>query len=188
LLVGLWFAMVFGGAEWWTAQQTRRVRVHLDAELSLPLIPSFTLVYMSIYVLFLGVPFVLRKRSEFTRLALAQSVTILLAGLGFLLFPAQTAYAPPDAAHLGLWKGLFQIADRLNLDYNLVPSLHVALSVVCLEMFAVHATRAGRWLLRSWGLAIAASTLFTHQHHLVDAVAGYALALAVVAGVRRAPH
>jgi hypothetical protein len=105
-------------------------------------------------------------------------LAILFAGIAFLLMPAQLAFPPPQ--NLGLWEGLFRFADRLNLDYNLVPSLHVALSVVCLEMFAPHATTLGRLGLRGWGLLIAASTIFTHQHHLLDAITGYGLALALV--------
>jgi hypothetical protein len=180
LMVSLWFAMVFVGADWFTGHRVLRVRVHLDAELHIPLVPSFTLVYMSIYALFVAAPFVLRTRREITTLAICQALAISLAGICFLLIPAQLAYAPPSDSQLGIWKGLFNFADRMNLDYNLVPSLHVALSIVCIELFAVHATPGGKFLLRGWGLLIAASTILTHQHHLLDAVTGCLLALAIV--------
>jgi membrane-associated phospholipid phosphatase len=58
---------------------------------------------------------------------------------------------------------------------------------ICIELFAVHAGWKGKILLRAWGVLIAASTLFTHQHHLLDAVTGYLLALAVVEFVSRLP-
>ena len=185
LLVTLWFGLVYGGADWFTAHRTARVRIHLDAELSIPLIPAFTLGYMSIYLLFAAAPFVLRTRQELTSLAVNQALAILFAGIVFLLLPAQLAFAPPE--NLGPWEGLFRFADRLNLDYNLVPSLHVALSVICIEMFAPHATPAGRLALRGWGLLIAASTLFTHQHHVLDVITGYGLALAMGWRSRLAP-
>lgn len=178
LLVTLWFGIVYGGADWFTAQRTTRIRIHLDGELSLPLIPAFTLVYMSIYLLFLAAPFVLQTRQELAALAVNQTLAILMAGIAFLFLPAQLAFPPPQ--NLGSWEGLFRFADRLNLDYNLVPSLHVALSVICIEMFASHAGPSGRFALRAWGLLIAASTLFTHQHHLLDAATGYLLAFVVV--------
>ena len=180
ILVSVWFGFVYVGTDWLTAHRTMRVRVHLAAELQIPLIPAFTAVYMSVYLLFLAAPFVLRTRRDITQLAITQVITILIAGIGFLLIPGQLAYAPATDSELGIWKQLFQFADRLNLDYNLVPSLHVALSVVCIELFAVHARIGGKILLRSWGILIAASTLFTHQHHLLDVVAGYLLALATV--------
>jgi len=89
---------------------------------------------------------------------------------------------------LGIWRGMFRFADRLNLDYNLVPSLHVALSIVCIELFASHANFTGKCFLRAWGVLIAAATVLTHQHHLVDALTGFLLALAVVKFVRRSQH
>jgi membrane-associated phospholipid phosphatase len=138
---------------------------------------------MSIYALFLAVPFVLRTRREITTLAIAQAGAILAGGIGFLLIPGRLAYAPPR--ELGIWKPLFQFADRLNLDYNLVPSLHVALSVACIEMFVPNTTALGKTLLRGWGILIAASTLLTHQHHVVDVVTGYLLALATVYWARQ---
>lgn len=175
--IGAWFAFVFVGADWLTAHHAARVRVHLDAELWLPLVPGFLIVYMSIYLLFLAVPFVLRSRREAASLAIAQFVTIFVGGLGFLLIPARLAYHPHG--DLGRWGPLFHLADRLNLDYDLVPSLHVAMSVVCIEAFVRHAGATGKIVLRSWGLLIAVSTLLTHQHHVLDVVTGYALAMAV---------
>lgn len=186
--VSLWFAFIYAGADWFTGQRALRVRVHLDAELHIPLIPAFTLVYMSIYILFFAVPFVLRTRKEIIILAFAQTFAISLAGICFLLIPAQLAYAPATDLQLGPWKGLFHLADRLNLDYNLVPSLHVALSIICIELFAVHAGWKGKVLLRAWGMLIVASILFTHQHHLLDALTGYLLAVLVVRFVNGLKH
>lgn len=187
-LVSLWFAVVYVGADHLTATRTARLHVHLDAELQIPLLPSFTLVYMSIYALFLFAPFVLRTRRELTTLAVAQSVCIFIAGIGFILIPGQLAYAPPSDAELGVWKSLFHFADWLNLDYNLVPSLHVALSVVSILLFARQTASAGRILLGAWAGLIAIATLVTHQHHLVDVVSGWLLALAVVHWVRQYRH
>lgn len=186
LFVTAWFCVAFAGANWFTAHRTTQVRVDLAFDAFIPLVPAFTLVYMSIYLLFLAVPFVLRTRREVRTLAIAQSVTILVAGICFLLIPAKLAFVPATDSELGIWKSLFHFADRLNLDYNLVPSLHVALSIICIEFFCLHANGAGKTILRLWGLAIAASTLFTHQHHLIDVSSGYLLALAVVKFARRA--
>ncbi len=187
-LVSAWFTFIFAGADWVTAQRAVRVRVHFDAELQIPLVPSFTLIYMSIYGLFLIAPFVLRTRREITSLAVAQTITVFIAGICFLLIPAKLAYAPATDSQLGIWRGLFRFADQLNLDYNLVPSLHVALSIVCIEFFAPRANGVGKFLLRLWGVLIALSTVLTHQHHLVDALTGFLLAWAVVKCVQGSQH
>jgi hypothetical protein len=188
LWVSLWFGLVFIGADWLTAHRALRVRVHFDAELRIPLIPAFTLVYMSIYALFAAAPFVLRSRRELKALANAQALAILIAGICFLLVPAQLAYAPPTDSELGAWKGLFNFASHLSLDYNLAPSLHVALSIICIELFAVHADFGGKCLLWAWGFLVASATLLIHRHHVVDAVTGYLLAVAVVRLVSRHQH
>lgn len=180
LLITICFCLVFAGADWFTAQRTNWLRVHLDAELLIPLIPFFTVIYMSIYFLFLAAPFILRTRREITTLAFSQATTILFAGICFLLIPAKLAYAPATDSELGVWKDLFRFADKINLNYNLLPSLHVALSIVCIELFAAHANFTGKLFLRGWGILIAVATVFTHQHHLLDAITGYLLALVIL--------
>lgn len=176
--VGLfWFILIYGGCDAITAHRAARVRIFLDCELSIPFVPEFVLVYMSIYLLFVAAPFIVRERRAFLALAMALDVTILIAGIGFLLIPAPLGFAPPR--NLGAFPSLFRFADQLNLTYDLVPSLHVALSVVCVATYARRARIVGRILLWSWAVAIAASTLLTHQHHVVDVISGWALALFV---------
>lgn len=173
---GVWFAFVYGGCEWITAHRSLRVPIHLPIELSIPLVPGTVLAYMSIYLLFGIGPFIVRERREFVALVSAVALAILIGGIGFLLVPSQTAFGPPG--DLGIWKSVFQFADRLNLDYNMVPSLHVALSVCCISAFARPASLLRRALLWTWAAAIALSTLLTHQHHVVDAVTGWGVGIA----------
>jgi membrane-associated phospholipid phosphatase len=166
------FAVVFGGADWLTAHRSLRIPVHTRWELSLPLAPGWVSVYMTIYLVFLAAPLALRSVRQVRALALAECGVILVAGMGFLLCPSELAFAAP--ANLGRWAGLFRFADRLNLDYNLVPSLHVALTVTCVSAYSY---RAGVFWW-TWAVAIAVSTVLTHQHHLLDVVTGWALGLA----------
>lgn len=173
---GVWFAVIYGGSDWLTAHRSLRFQIHLPIELSIPLIPGAVLIYMSIYALFLAGPFIVRERREFAALIGALSLATLFGGVGFLLLPSKAAFAPTN--DLGVWTNLFHFADRLNLDYNMVPSLHVALSVCCISAFARHASRTGRTLLWMWAAAIGISTLLTHQHHLVDVVTGWGVGVA----------
>ncbi len=183
-LVSAWFCLVFGGTDWLTVHRAARVRVDFSFESRIPLVPAFTAVYMSIYLLFLAAPFVLRTRREIATLARAQALAILIAGICFLLIPAQLNFPPASDVELGIWRPLFRTADWLNLDYNLVPSLHVGLSIVCIEMFCARAQTSLRIWLRIWGVLIAASTVLTHQHHVLDVVTGYLLAFGIVTLVR----
>ena len=179
----LWFAVVYGGADAITARHGLRIPVHLPGELRIPLVPAMSAVYMSLYALFLSAPFVLRGRRELRALVLTLAFVIGCAGIGFLLLPAELAFAPPREGELGRWSGLFHLADDLNLDYNLVPSLHVAFAVVCAAAFSRRAAVPARVGLWAWAALIAAATVLTHQHHLLDVAAGWLLAVASVRGV-----
>lgn len=179
----VWFEFVYGGCNWITAHRTLRVPIHLPIELSIPLIPCAVLGYMSIYLLFLAGPFIVRDRREFAALISALALATFIGGIGFLLVPARAAFAP--AGDLGLWNGLFAFAHSLALEYNMVPSLHVALSVCCIAAFARYAAPSGRVLLWCWAGMIALSTLLTHQHHIVDVVSGWGVG---IVGYRAALH
>jgi len=183
---GLWFMLVFGGADYLTAQRALRLHVHFDWELGIPLVPAMTAFYMSLYLLFGAAPFILRTRAEVRALVASLSITIGIAGIFFLLVPAVLAYPPVAPAALGPWQDLFAVADQLNLTYNLVPSLHVALAVCCIAVFAQQAPGWLKLVLWAWAIGIALSTLLTHQHHVIDMLAGWLLALLVVkAGYRK---
>jgi membrane-associated phospholipid phosphatase len=173
---GIWFMLVFGGCDFITAHRALRIPIHFAAELKIPFIPAMSAVYMSIYLLFLAGPFILRTRREFRAVIATLATMIGIAGVGFLLIPGQLAFSPPREQDLGIWAGTFHLADRLNLDYDLVPSLHVALSVACITAFCTHTGVVGRTVLWIWATAIALSTLLTHQHHVIDVAAGWLLA------------
>jgi len=181
----LWFAFVYCGADSLTAHRSLRVPVHFAAELRIPFVPAMTVFYMSLHLLFLMAPFVLRTRREFRAAIWTLAIVVACAGIGFLVFPAALAFAPPREDELGIWAGLFHFADRLNLTYNLLPSLHVALGVACVAMYSPRAPRTGKIVLWIWMLLIAASTVLTHQHHVLDAVTGWLLGVASVKTVFR---
>lgn len=182
----LWFAFVYGGCDWITAHRAWRVRLDLPYELRIPFVPGAVVFYMSIYGLFLAAPFIVRERRAFVALLVALALATFCGGLGFLLLPAQPAY--PPSGSLGHWQGLFHLADTLNLDYNMLPSLHVALSVCCVAAFCEQASRRGRLLLWGWAFAIGLSTLLTHQHHLLDVLSGWGLGVAVQRIARQQMH
>ena len=172
----LWFAVIYGGADFLAGLRDRYFRVHLDAELALPFVPMMSVFYMSIYPLFWCAPFVLRTVPELQALALTLATVTLVAGLFFLVLPSELAFAPPQVD--GIWRPVFVLADRLNLRYNLFPSLHVALSVTCASAYALKTTLFWRSLFTGWAALISASTVLTHQHHLADVAGGVILGIA----------
>jgi membrane-associated phospholipid phosphatase len=170
------FSIVYGGTNYFSQWRTLR-RVHFDFELSIPLVPAMTLPYVSMNGLFMLTPFLLRSQRELLALALALIAAILIAGVGFILWPAEPAF--PQSENLGIWADLFHAADRINLRYNMAPSLHVALTIATVAILARGCRMPAAALLWSWGVLICISTILTHQHHLIDIVTGAALGVAV---------
>jgi membrane-associated phospholipid phosphatase len=177
----VWFVLLYGGADYVTSRRSLRVPVHFEAELRIPFIASAVWIYMSIYALFLMCPFVLRSSRRVIALGATLAAVTSAATIGFLLIPAELAFpSPARASEPGATAQAYLFADWLNLRYNLLPSLHVALSVTCIGAYAPRARRAGRFWLWSWALAVAVSTVLTHFHHILDAVSGFVLGLTAV--------
>jgi membrane-associated phospholipid phosphatase len=65
------------------------------------------------------------------------------------------------------------------MPHNLVPSLHVAASILLIAALWRALTpvwiRAGLLL---WGVLLCASVVLVHQHHLLDVLGGWLLGLA----------
>jgi membrane-associated phospholipid phosphatase len=175
LPVTLWWGLVYHGANRLTELRSCRVRVHWDVERATPFVPPLILAYLSMDLVFVPAPFILRSRRELEALALSLAAVTAVAGISFLLFPAELAYPRCDP---GAWSPLFAFAREVALPYNLVPSLHVAMSCLCLAAYAARCGVAGKALLGTWAAAIALSTLCTHQHHLLDVITGLVLAVA----------
>jgi membrane-associated phospholipid phosphatase len=188
-LVTAEFVVVFWGGDWITAQHSVRIRAYWNFELSIPLVPVMVVPYMTMYVIFVLAPFILRTTDELDRLAAALSRVILIGGIGFIAIPAQLGF-PTATAGGSIWGPWLHLADQLNLDYDLIPSLHVALFTVCAGAYAPRVPVVARTLLGAWLAVVTASTILTHQHQLIDAVAGLALGAwgAVHATSRSAAH
>jgi membrane-associated phospholipid phosphatase len=183
--VSILFVLVYVGADAWTARRAVRHRVDFSWEASMPFVPQTIWIYSSIYLVFAAVPFVLRSPREIAALAMALSAVILAGAAGFLLLPARLAYPAVPLSGDPVTLALFRASDRLNLEYNLLPSLHVALSSTTLGALATRARASGRLLLAACAVAIGLSTVLTHQHHVLDVAAGYAVAAAALSLVYR---
>ena len=173
----IWFEVVFMACDAITRARTLRVPIHTALDLKIPFVPWMAAVYLSMDLLLLAGPFIIRTKEEFRAAIAMLTVAIGIGGVCFLLIPADLAYPPVLESELGIWAGAYHLADTLNFTYNLVPSLHVALTVACVAAFCERTRLVTRVLLWTWAAGIAASTLLTHQHHLIDVVSGWLLAV-----------
>ena len=168
------FVGVYGGASWVTGFYPGGFRVDLPFELDIPFIPAWALVYVSMDVLLLLSLLVFRTWRDMVPFAFALSLETVVGALCFLALPVEVSW-PPRIVE-GPWTGVFQLADTMNLERNYLPSLHVAFACTAALAYSERAGWFARSLFALWALAIAASTLLIHEHHVVDVVAGAALA------------
>lgn len=173
-LLSLEFAVVYFGADWITAHRSLRLQLYANFELGIPLVPFMVVPYTTMYAIFFCAPFVLKCRAGLDRLALAAAKVIGIAGIAFVALPAQLGFPPTDSGH-SAWSAGLRIARMVALKYNLVPSLHVALFTLCVGVYFTSVSRSARIGLVLWLMVVAASTVLTHQHHLIDVIAGLAL-------------
>ncbi len=176
-LVGLFtllFIVVYGGADILGASAEQRYRVALDFEAQIPFVPSMAVIYLSILPLMLLLPVVYNKPWELFPLFLVLSLEVLVGGVIFLLFPTLEIFPPRDSSANTL---MFFLADVVNLRYNNLPSLHVALSLTTAIAIAQRCGTWGRWFYLGWGILITISSVLMHEHHIADVVAGSLLAI-----------
>jgi membrane-associated phospholipid phosphatase len=172
-----WFAFVYAGADYWTGRHQYRVPLYHSVELSIPLIPATTIFYNSLHLIYAVAPFILRNRGEMNGLAVVWFLMTLVGGICFLVIPFEPGFPPPDPASMRIWRGMYEFADSANLRFNCCPSLHVAWGVATLDIYARSATQGRKALLWSWAAGLSLSTLFLHQHHVIDVIGGLGLAI-----------
>ena len=175
--VGVAFFGVYPTMNWLTSLRADAHALFFAAELGVPFVAEFVWIYLSMYVLFFAPPFFLDP-AQLRRLGQEFISSTLIAGIVFLLLPAQLGFArvlPEDPFYRDLFAGMFS----LDHPHNLVPSLHVVYSAAISLAIFRRVALPGRVFLASWLALLMASTLLVHQHHVVDVVTGAALALLV---------
>lgn len=144
----------------------------------LPFWPPSGYVYVTYFLLIPALILTSRRRYGFSLVLGAALVCGVSNAIFFILFPSQLASVP--AAPQGT---LLQLIQRLDSHYSVIPSGHVSLPFcIAFSMLWLRkgtgAQRNGQFWNRAfffyflWAIAIAASTLLTGQHFLIDVLFG----------------
>ena len=174
LVFSAWFYAIYWLADNYTGSLATRHRVDFAFEAAIPFWPWAILIYMTITPLLLLAPFVLRSRRRVMPLFVALCCEVAVAGVTFVLYPAEIGYRHDPVTGILAWP--YAAAKQVNLTYNLVPSLHVAFAVTAAAVLGRAGGRSWGRFIWLWAAAIVASTFVTHEHHVVDVVAGGLLA------------
>jgi hypothetical protein len=176
LWVNVVFFTVYPFCNFLTSKREFRLQLYLPAELEVPFISHFVWLYMSMYLLFLLIPFCVNFKS-LNLLGRNMVIGTIIAGLIFLILPTESGFLR-IAPESGIYSGIFSAIFKVDLPHNMVPSLHVVYcGLILLTMAADSKTALIKSVYISWLILICLSTVFVHQHHILDIVAGLVLAV-----------
>jgi protein-tyrosine phosphatase/membrane-associated phospholipid phosphatase len=168
------FLIVYSGCNWITGQRGQVGSFYFQWEHAIPFVPFMILPYMSIDLFFIAAPFLCRTDEELRIFSRRVVAAILIAGLCFLLFPLRFAFARPHASG---WLGaIFDWFRGMDSPFNLLPSLHAALLLLLVDLYATNLRGVFLFAAMLWFFLIGLSPLLTYQHHVIDIVGGFVLA------------
>ncbi len=174
LLIDVLFFPIYGTINWLTHQREDLLNLYIPAELASPLVPEAIWVYFSMFLLFC-LPLFTLPRERARHEALAAIFGLFTAAVIWLLLPAQLGFERVMPAG---YETLYGVMFALDAPHNLVPSLHVVFSTLIVLACGQNAPGPARFGLWIWLICITASTLLTHQHHVLDVATGLLVAFA----------
>ena len=164
--------------------QTNHFPLYFDFELSFPLVPWMIYFYVSLTLLLLLNVFLLKDPKVIRAFSICLILTVLVAGLIFVLFPGKLGFNRVSEVPRHEW--LFSFLHAIDQPFNLYPSLHITYS--SLTVFAIidqTNNKLFHYILIVWLVLIGFSVVLVHQHHLFDILTGLILAWLVVKIVYR---
>ena len=175
VLFVVWAAGYFAIAHVNYHREVVQLAVSLDR--SIPFIPEFSLLYLTLYPMFL-LPFFYVKDGEFFRLmAYAYLTLMVICYAVFLMYPVAmprpTTWTGPD---LSIW--ILGMIYRNDNARNCFPSMHAAMSMMA-ALTLLEINRLRGWIALFVTFSLGAAALFIRQHFIVDIFAGFVLAFVV---------
>lgn len=185
LWVGIAFFSVYPLCNWLTSRRSNVYALCFNFELSIPFIPWFVWFYLSMYLLFLLPPFFMSPE-QLEKLGSQLVTATIVTGVIFLLIPTKLGFEriAPDSL---LYQQIFEYIFSIDLPHNMLPSLHVTYS----SLFLLYLSDAVKKLVvfwMTWLILLCLSTLFVHQHHLLDILTGLLIAFIMKYMISKGAH
>ena len=184
----LWNQLIYQGAFLLCANRT-----HYDLSLPLdhmiPLVPWTVAIYFGCFA-FWAVHYVMiawQGKETMVRFFAADFWSKAVCFVIFLLFP--TMIVRPEVTGTGFWNFVMKFLYRIDQPYNLFPSIHCLLAVLC-WLSVRKDEKIPTWyrtLALLFAVAVCISTLTTRQHVLADVFGGTLLAVGSWWATKRFP-
>ena len=158
-----------------TGYRTRYL-VGFNWEKKIPYVPEMFIIYYSIIILPFLIPIYITNRVKFNLILKRVFIALFLASISYLLFPAESLY--PKISHN--LRFIEKVTTFLTGHYNLVPSLHVAVSIIIVNSLWNCLKKFQKIIAIVYMVLLIASTMFTHQHNFIDVITGALLSFIVI--------
>jgi membrane-associated phospholipid phosphatase len=169
-LLGPFFFLSYGTANWLAAQRAEVGSVVFDWEHAIPFLPWTIVPYWSIDAFYGLSLFVCANKAELDTHARRLLTAQIVAVTCFILFPLRFTFERPQAT--GIAGALIDVLTSFDKPFNQAPSLHIALLVILWPLYARHVPRWALWVLHPWFAVLFVSVLTTYQHHFIDLPTG----------------
>lgn len=149
-----------------------------------PFVPWLIVPYLTSGLFFVACFFLVRSRDDVRVLSQRLLLATIVAALIFAVVPARFSL-PRPAIDQALLATLFDLLALVDRPYNQLPSLHVAYCLIFWYALRDTVARTSvRTAIGAWLGLVAAATVFTYQHHVLDVAGGLALGIMTVVLIR----
>ena len=160
------------------AHRTSFYQLYFEFERDIPMVPWMIHVYNSFHVLLLFNFLILKNPLKIRAIAISLIASSAIASVFFLLFPAELGFSRTE--NMVGYEFWYDALHWIDHPHNLVPSLHITFSALSAYVIS---TEIGSVFLKltllTWFLLICSSIVLVHQHHIIDIVSGFVLAVLV---------
>ncbi len=173
------------GAALFSCCSNRIHNVATTLDSSIAFIPAMIIPYSWSMILFIASFFMVRTSQQLSVLTARLIIATLLACIVFYLYPARFSFERPLTTDWTAFGYLFLSAT--DKPFNQLPSLHVSYALLLgVSLWDVLQSN-NKWLALGYRsllvivcTLIIVSTIFTYQHHLLDILGGFILAVTVL--------
>ena len=160
------------------AQRTSFYQLYFEFEREIPMVPWMIHIYNSFHILLFMNFLIIKDPLKIKAIAISLISSSAIASVFFLLLPAELGFSRTE--NIQGYEFWYNALHWLDHPHNLVPSLHITFSalsayVISTEMGSVFL----KLIFLLWFLLICSSIVLVHQHHLIDIVSGFVLAVLV---------
>lgn len=144
-------------------------------ELGIPQWDWMLIPYVSAYFMPI-IPIFKLDRKEQKALLYSILVCCSIGLIIFFLFPTKLGFIRGEGVS-DTWLPFYQILWKVDPPHNLFPSQHVVMAyLLCIPALSKFMRREAKAVILTWFIMVCLSILFTHQHHLLDLIAGLEIA------------